>query len=643
MAAPESADELRRAVEARLDGISSMTANLLGPLSKSRSALRNVLTLVSELPEPTARAVDAEWNRVADPDSRVAFLVPILRHLNWVADIVENHLAHGTRQELSQSLMDEVHTELSDLGLGEYEVVIAHGPANNFKTMHGDIAGALLGPLVTIGAVAPPAPGKFALFRVPRIEGTSVFWRPILLGHEVAHVAVREYNTVAMFGLTPKFMASDPSPVVAPGIDPASPEAMQKVLGLHQVAINWATELLCDVQALRRFGPSAIAALAEYFVSLGPTDASSTTHPPTDLRLRLLLDLSGAVASPRLAPLVSAWDALTPAAPSFGDPRVDHLSTLFLSHEADLLLATEQHGTAQYQADDRQNVIESVADSFAEHLPARPVLRLPDGSFGSATTADVVNAAWVARNEGVGLGVGELAEKTVQDHEFVRRWITNGGSMPLDLYQTEVPGQPEPVTAALGRDLIEQRLKRSDAGALKVIPLLHRPKGAGLDLRLGNRFIVFRRTSTAYFDPLEVDSDPRAVQVFFQLNWNEDLVLHPNELVLGATLEYLRLPADLSGQVITRSSYGRLGLLSATAVQVHPHFRGCLTLELVNLSTIPIRLSPGERVAQLVLSRAEGSGGPEAEDEKYRDPIGPQFSKVRTDDEAKVIWSIRNA
>jgi deoxycytidine triphosphate deaminase len=178
------------------------------------------------------------------------------------------------------------------------------------------------------------------------------------------------------------------------------------------------------------------------------------------------------------------------------------------------------------------------------------------------------------------------------------------------------------------------------------VPLarLHKdcPKGAGLDLRLGNRFIVFRRTSTAYFDPLEEGSDPKAVQVFFHLNWNEDLVLHPNELVLGATLEYLRLPEDLSGQVITRSSYGRLGLLSATAVQIHPHFRGCLTLELVNLSTIPIRLSPGERVAQLVLNPTKGAGPPDPAHDKYKDPIGPQFSKVRTDDEARVIRGIRS-
>jgi len=110
-------------------------------------------------------------------------------------------------------------------------------------------------------------------------------------------------------------------------------------------------------------------------------------------------------------------------------------------------------------------------------------------------------------------------------------------------------------------------------------------------------------------------------------------------VVLAATLEYIALPPDLTAQVITRSSYGRLGLLSATAVQIHPNFRGCLTLELVNLSTIPLVLTPGERIAQLVLWNCSPV---DPTDEKYSYPTGPQFSKVRDDDEADVLRSLRS-
>ena len=73
-----------------------------------------------------------------------------------------------------------------------------------------------------------------------------------------------------------------------------------------------------------------------------------------------------------------------------------------------------------------------------------------------------------------------------------------------------------------------------------------------------------------------------------------------------------------------------MGLLSATAVQLHPGFRGCLTLELVNLASVPLRLSPGQRVAQIVPApsmgkRVDYSG-------KYQDQDWkPHFSAVVND------------
>ena len=66
---------------------------------------------------------------------------------------------------------------------------------------------------------------------------------------------------------------------------------------------------------------------------------------------------------------------------------------------------------------------------------------------------------------------------------------------------------------------------------------------------------------------------------------------------------------------------------------------GTLTLELVNLSTIPIILTPGERIAQLVLWRTLAVAETE---EKYNYPIGPQFSRVRDDPEADVLRSLRS-
>ena len=64
-------------------------------------------------------------------------------------------------------------------------------------------------------------------------------------------------------------------------------------------------------------------------------------------------------------------------------------------------------------------------------------------------------------------------------------------------------------------------------------------------------------------------------------------------------IEYLRLPSDLMSYVVGRSTWGRLGLIVATAIGIHPGFAGPLTLELRNLGETPLRLYPGEPIAQL--------------------------------------------
>jgi dCTP deaminase len=88
--------------------------------------------------------------------------------------------------------------------------------------------------------------------------------------------------------------------------------------------------------------------------------------------------------------------------------------------------------------------------------------------------------------------------------------------------------------------------------------------------------------------------------------------LHPRNFVLGVTLEWLKMPPDLAGYIVGRSSWGRRGLIIATAAGVHPGFTGCLTLEITNLGEIPIEVRPGMAVSQLFLHSVDGGGGRDA-------------------------------
>ncbi len=87
--------------------------------------------------------------------------------------------------------------------------------------------------------------------------------------------------------------------------------------------------------------------------------------------------------------------------------------------------------------------------------------------------------------------------------------------------------------------------------------------------------------------------------------FGKEFILQPRGFVLGVTLEWVRLPSNLAGYVIGRSSWGRRGLIIATAAGVHPGFTGCLTLELSNVGEIPIAIKPGIPICQLFLHTTE--------------------------------------
>lgn len=130
---------------------------------------------------------------------------------------------------------------------------------------------------------------------------------------------------------------------------------------------------------------------------------------------------------------------------------------------------------------------------------------------------------------------------------------------------------------------------------------------ASVDLRLGSRFTASRKGYLPHINTLKDDFETEVAELqdCYYVGIGEPFVLHPGHFVLGGTLEYLRLPPNLAGNVITRSSWGRHGLVIATAVGIHPGFAGPLTLELRNLAEIPLILYPGRRILQVFFYEVE--------------------------------------
>lgn len=177
---------------------------------------------------------------------------------------------------------------------------------------------------------------------------------------------------------------------------------------------------------------------------------------------------------------------------------------------------------------------------------------------------------------------------------------------------------------------ITEYMKRELAERLVVTPLMD-AQGAfdpsSINVRIGNEFIIMRKQAFPLLDisdQKELKANIRRYQDKIRLRYGEKLVLHPGQLVIGSTFEYICIPKGLMCYVVGKSTWGRMGLIIATATKVDPGFRGCITLEIINEGEVPIVVKPGITIAQLVfhktLSDAEYSG-------RYDCPTGPQFPK----------------
>ena len=103
-------------------------------------------------------------------------------------------------------------------------------------------------------------------------------------------------------------------------------------------------------------------------------------------------------------------------------------------------------------------------------------------------------------------------------------------------------------------------------------------------------------------------------------------LLPPKTLLLAWTREYVGLDIGtrIAARVEGKSSLARLGLgIHVTAPTIHAGFTGQIQLEMVNHGTVPIRLSVGMRICQLIFETTLGTP-----DRGYKGQFSGQTAKA---------------
>ena len=152
---------------------------------------------------------------------------------------------------------------------------------------------------------------------------------------------------------------------------------------------------------------------------------------------------------------------------------------------------------------------------------------------------------------------------------------------------------------------------------------------ASIDLRLGRKIRVFRNSMVPYIDVKQELPDLTELVEIDEVN---PFFLHPSEFALGVIYERICLSPSIAARLDGKSSLGRLGLLvHSTAGWVDPGWRGHLTLELSNVSSLPISLYYQMKISQISFMELStpsehpyGSGSLES---KYQDQAAPEPSR----------------
>lgn len=142
--------------------------------------------------------------------------------------------------------------------------------------------------------------------------------------------------------------------------------------------------------------------------------------------------------------------------------------------------------------------------------------------------------------------------------------------------------------------LSDQTLKKMLKSGELVIDSLEEEsiQPASVDCHLGSDYLVLDDSQMGMID-LDTEISYRRIH-------GDEIIIPPHSFRLATTKEYIEVPNNITAFVEGRSSIGRIGLFIQNAGWVDPGFKGKITLELYNANSLPIRLSSGRRICQLV-------------------------------------------
>ena len=122
----------------------------------------------------------------------------------------------------------------------------------------------------------------------------------------------------------------------------------------------------------------------------------------------------------------------------------------------------------------------------------------------------------------------------------------------------------------------------------------------GYDLRVGSEFKIFTNIKgNTVADPKNFTEDN-----FITIKGEPSILIPPNSFALASSLEYFKMPRNVTGLVTAKSTYARCGLGTPPTV-LEAGWHGNLVLEFSNHTSNSIRLYANSGAAQILFFQGE--------------------------------------
>lgn len=527
---------------------------------------------------------------------------------------------------------------------------------------------------------------------IPRVDAGNTFRWPSLI-HEMAHSLMGE-------------ISFNNNPIDSDFLTFCNHE--QFILNYFQIQTiksttklkHWLTECWCDLMACILIGPSFY--LSQYLVFLNAPKQDLENYPPVSFRLYLIESiLSGRfprriysmLENDFIGPCEELINALEE--PHYTEAeRLDlarlsnYFKTYFKNHffasgngislkGNETINVNLQSIVTKYVSVDA-DIVDYLRQRLNDGLPipSIPILT-PNGSYDETPSfvQEIFLASWMSRTEILKPQLlksletfsvkkdfvafyEEMIQKPISRHDQavlksiqVSEWfdLFNKGKIRPSRIVGFNFGPKDDAFSSPGI-LVDKEIRALIFNnELKIIPIMNLSEQVGttsIDIRLGTGFQLFYPDQYGIVD--FTDTDQRQLKKLSKrvnLDFVEGITITPGQFLLGHSMEYVKLPNYIAGNLEGRSSFARLGIeIHMTAGFIDPGFEGVITFEIYNAGANTVKLYPGMRIGQLRLQFNREPEKPYGEKHtvKYKGLLEHNVSRQNKDYEVALLRTAHN-